>query len=423
MVGHAVRAFYMYTAMADLAAELDDKALKKACEILWRDAMETKMYVTAGFGPSASNEGFTSDYDLPNDTAYAETCATVAMIFFAQRMLNLDLDRQYADIMELGLYNGGLSGLSHDGTNYFYENKLESSGKDSRWAWHVCPCCTMNVARLISSIGGYYYSTGKDLIAIHLYGGASTVLALGGNKISISETSNYPWDGKIRIKVTPATPASFTIKLRIPAWAEKKAKAAVNGKAMQVSRNLQKGYLTVKREWHKGDVITLDLPMDVRRIYANPMVKADQGKVALARGPLVYCIEQKDNGKTPVATLMLPRKAKVANAKMSLFGGITVLKAKGKAYVAQRLGRFALFQLTTCHTARRHHGGALLCMEQPRAQLPCACGSMRSAETSASEAYPVAAFQRQNLASFSGGSDFEAEFFDDVTDFCDLLCV
>ncbi len=331
VVGHAVRAFYMYTAMADLAAELDDKALKKACEVLWRDAIETKMYVTGGFGPSASNEGFTSDYDLPNDTAYAETCATVAMIFFAQRMLNLDLDRQYADIMELGLYNGGLSGLSRDGTKYFYENKLESSGKDQRWAWHVCPCCTMNVARLISSIGGYYYSAGKDLLAIHLYGGASTELALGGNKIGISETSNYPWDGKIQIKVTPAKPASFTIKLRVPAWAEKKAKAAVNGKAMQVSRNLQKGYLTIKREWHKGDVITLDLPMDVRRIYANPMVKADQGKIALARGPLVYCVEQKDNGKTPVATLMLPRKAKVANAKMSLFGGITVLKAKGKA--------------------------------------------------------------------------------------------
>ncbi len=330
VTGHAVRAFYMLTAMADLAAEMSDAGLKKACEVLWRDAVTTKMYVTGGFGPSAFNEGFTSDYDLPNDTAYAETCATVAMIFFAQRMLNLDLDRQYADIMELGLYNGGLSGLSRDGTHYFYENKLESSGKDQRWAWHHCPCCTMNVSRLIASIGSYYYSTGEDLIAIHLYGGAAAEFQLGETKVALTEKSNYPWDGKIRIKVSPVKPATFTIKLRIPAWAEKKAKASVNGKAVQVSRNLQKGYLTIKREWQKGDVIRLDLPMNVRRIYANPLVKADQGKVALARGPLVYCIEQKDNGKTPVTSLVLPRKAKVSHLLTSQLGGIVTLKSKGK---------------------------------------------------------------------------------------------
>ena len=330
VVGHAVRAFYMYTAMADLAAELDDKELKKACEVLWRDAVATKMYVTAGFGPSAQNEGFTSDYDLPNDTAYAETCATVAMVFFAQRMLNLDLDRQYADIMELGLYNGGLSGLSQDGINYFYENKLESNGKDSRWAWHHCPCCTMNVSRLVASIGGYFYSTGKNLIAVHLYGGASATLDLDGNKVRLSETSNYPWDGKIILKVSPGKAAEFTMKVRIPAWAEKKAKASVNGKALHVGGNLQKGYLTIRREWNEGDTIRLDLPMDVRRIYANPLVKADQSKVALARGPLVYCVEQKDNGKTPVAMLVLPRGAKITTASKSLFNGIKVLKAKGK---------------------------------------------------------------------------------------------
>jgi len=331
VVGHAVRAFYMYSAMADLAAELDDAGLKKACEILWSDAVNTKMYVTAGFGPSASNEGFTSDYDLPNDTAYAETCATVAMVFFAKRMLNLDLDRQYADIMELGLYNGGLSGLSHDGKHYFYENKLESDGKDDRWAWHTCPCCTMNVSRLVASIGGYFYSSGKDVIAVHLYGGASTTLMLGTNTIGISEVSNYPWDGKIEIKVSPAKPASFTMKLRIPGWAGNKAKATVNGKTVEVVRNLQKGYLAIKRMWDKGDVIRLDLPMDVRRMYANPLVKADQNKVALMRGPLVYCVEQKDNGKTPIATLVLPRKAKISTAKKALFGGIVVLKSEAKA--------------------------------------------------------------------------------------------
>ncbi len=328
VVGHAVRAFYMYTAMADLAAELGDAALKKACETLWRDAVHTKMYVTAGFGPSAHNEGFTTDYDLPNDTAYAETCATVAMVFWAQRMLNLDLDSQYGDIMELGLFNSGLSGLSHDGTTYFYENKLESDGNHGRWAWHNCPCCTMNVSRLVASIGGYFYSAGKNTIAVHLYGGADAEIKLGNNVVKLKETSNYPWDGKIKIKIDPKSEQSFALKLRIPAWSHGKAKAKVNGKNINVKSNLQKGYLTIDRNWKAGDVVALDLPMEARRIYANPAVKADVGKVALARGPLVYCLEQLDNAKTPVTNVFLSQKSKIkAEAKSKLLGGTVVLKA------------------------------------------------------------------------------------------------
>ena len=160
VVGHAVRAMYMYTAMADLAVELNDAALKQACEMLWDDVMDTKMYVTAGLGPSAHNEGFTDDYDLPNQTAYAETCASVALIFWAQRMLHLDLDGKYADVLELALFNGALSGLSRDGEHYFYVNPLESDGTPTRWEWHTCPCCTMNVSRLVASVGGYFVSTG-----------------------------------------------------------------------------------------------------------------------------------------------------------------------------------------------------------------------------------------------------------------------
>src|SRR5690349_270343 len=154
VVGHAVRAMYMYTAMADLAAELNDAGLKAACERLWNDVMVTKMYITAGLGPSAHNEGFTFDYDLPNQTAYAETCASVALIFWAQRMLHLDLDGRYADVLERALYNGALSGLSRDGSHYFYANPLESNGSAERWEWHTCPCCTMNVSRLVASVGG-----------------------------------------------------------------------------------------------------------------------------------------------------------------------------------------------------------------------------------------------------------------------------
>jgi len=327
VVGHAVRAFYMLTAMADLAADLGDKDLKKACETLWKDAISKKMYVTAGFGPSAHNEGFTSDYDLPNDTAYAETCATVAMIFWAQRMLNLDLDSQYADVLERGLFNGGLAGLSRDGTTYFYENRLESNGKDTRWAWHNCPCCTMNVSRLVASIGGYFYSVGKSTLAVHLYGGATGHVTVVGVKVKITETSDYPWDGKIKIKIDPEKDAKFALKLRIPAWGQKKAKAALNGKSIAVSKGLEKGYLTINRAWAKGDVVTLDIPMEARRIYANPAVRADVGKVALARGPLVYCIEQVDQ-KAPVSNISITAKTKLkAKRKGKLLGGTTVLEA------------------------------------------------------------------------------------------------
>ena len=170
VVGHAVRAMYMYAAMADLAAELGDAALKRACEMLWNDVTAKRMYVTAGLGPSAANEGFTLDYDLPNDTAYAETCASVALIFWAQRMLNLDLDGAYADVMELALYNGALSGLAATARTISTRTRSRATAA-KRWDWHPCPCCTMNVSRLVASIGGYFYSTGADVLAVHLYGG------------------------------------------------------------------------------------------------------------------------------------------------------------------------------------------------------------------------------------------------------------
>ena len=177
VVGHAVRAMYMFSAMADLAAELDDTALKRACEVLWADVMASKIYITSGLGPAAANEGFTEDYDLPNDTAYAETCASVALIFWAQRMLHLDLDGRYADVMEQALFNGALTGLSRDGEHYFYSNPLDSDGRHSRWAWHTCPCCTMNSSRLVASVGGYFVSASDDAIAFHLYGGIATTRA------------------------------------------------------------------------------------------------------------------------------------------------------------------------------------------------------------------------------------------------------
>ncbi|GHC51338.1 glycoside hydrolase family 127 protein [Neogemmobacter tilapiae] len=330
VVGHAVRAMYMYTAMADLAAEHGDAALKRACEVLWRDVTETRMYVTGGFGPSASNEGFTLDYDLPNDTAYAETCASVAMVFWAARMLNLDLDGQYADMLELALYNNSLAGLSRDGTQYFYDNKLESDGTHRRWDWHPCPCCTMNVARLVASIGGYVFGLAEREVAIHLYGGASATLPVAGGQVTLTETSNYPWDGAIRVAVEPEGTGGFTLSLRIPAWC-KGATLAVNGASVPVKP--ERGYARITRAWAKGDVIDLNLPMQAERSWANPEVKVDVGRVALRRGPLVYCLEQIDQ-TLPLSRLRLPRTATLsARFAPDLLGGISLIEAEGLGLV------------------------------------------------------------------------------------------
>ena len=204
--------------------------------------MASKIYITSGLGPAAANEGFTEAYDLPNATAYAETCASVALIFWAQRMLHLDLDGRYADMLEQALFNNALCGLSRDGEHYFYSNPLDSDGRHERWAWHTCPCCTMNASRLIASVGGYFASAGADTIALHLYGGIATTVPLAAGKVTLRETSTYPWSGAIRVTVTPDTPTAFALKLRIPGWS-RGATAAVNGAPVDVPAATRAGYL------------------------------------------------------------------------------------------------------------------------------------------------------------------------------------
>ncbi|MBV9288029.1 MAG: glycoside hydrolase family 127 protein [Hyphomicrobiales bacterium] len=328
IVGHAVRGMYMACAMADLAFELHDDGLKRACEALWRDVTVGQMYVTGGLGPEASNEGFTEPYDLPNETAYAETCASVALAFWAQRMLHLDLDGAYADVMELALYNGALTGLSREGTHYFYANPLESRGRRRRWAWHACPCCTMNVSRLVASIAGYALSASDDGVAFHLYGGFETTVAIGGVKVKLSEASDYPWSGEVKIEVDPEAPADFDLKLRIPGWA-KGASAAVGEEPVAIEPT--HGYATIRRRWRAGDVVRLDLPMPSERLYAHPFVRMDVGRVALRRGPLIYCVEEADNPGGAVFTLALPRSAPLeAEWRADLFDGAMTLVAPAK---------------------------------------------------------------------------------------------
>jgi DUF1680 family protein len=330
VVGHAVRAMYMYAAMADLATDLADDALRDTCEALWKHVTTRRMYVTAGIGPSASNEGFTQDYDLPNETAYAETCAAVALIFWAQRMLHLDCDGQYADVLETALYNGALSGLSRDGTHYFYQNPLASDGSHTRWQWHTCPCCTMNVSRLVASAGGYFYSVRPGAAAVHLYGSSRATLRVNDNAVRLRQESDYPWSGHVKITVDLEAPLQFTLKLRVPGWA-RSAAVKVAGQPLPQAAP-QQGYLDVDRTWQPGDVVELDLPMPVERVHANPLVQADAGRVCLRRGPLVYCVEQVDHPEAAIGLLRLPGDAPLqARVRDDLFGGIVAIAAQAQA--------------------------------------------------------------------------------------------
>ncbi|MDX3925756.1 MAG: glycoside hydrolase family 127 protein [Shinella sp.] len=296
VVGHAVRAMYLYSGMADIATEYKDDSLTDALDILWDDLVTKQMYITGGIGPAASNEGFTDYYDLPNDTAYAETCASVGLVFWANRMLGRGPDRRYADIMEQALYNGALPGLSMDGKTFFYDNPLESTGKHHRWKWHHCPCCPPNIARLVTSIGSYMYAVADDEIAVHLYGESKLKAELaGGPTVMLKQATNYPWEGAITFTAGLAKPARFALSLRIPAWADG-ATLSVNGEMLDLSTVTTDGYARIDREWKDGDRMALYLPLALRPQYASPKVRQDVGRVALMRGPLVYCVEETDNG-------------------------------------------------------------------------------------------------------------------------------
>ncbi|MDB5586182.1 MAG: glycoside hydrolase family protein [Devosia sp.] len=294
VVGHAVRAMYIYSGMADIATEYHDDSLTHALEALWADLTQKQMYLTGGIGPAAANEGFTDYYDLPNESAYAETCASVGLVFWANRMLGRGPNRLYADTMEQALYNGAIAGLSRDGKTFFYENPLESAGKHHRWNWHRCPCCPPNIARLVASIGSYMYGVADDEIAVHLYGESTARVDLAVGSVTLTQQTQYPWDGAIGLSVAVDKPARFALSLRIPAWA-KGATIAVNGQALDVEGITADGYARIDREWRAGDSVRLDLPLVPRALRANPKVRQDAGRVAVMRGPLVYCLEGTDN--------------------------------------------------------------------------------------------------------------------------------
>jgi len=340
VVGHAVRAMYIYSGMADVAAETGDPSLMKALKRLWDNVTAKRMHVTGGLGPTCRNEGFTFDYDLPNENAYDETCANIALVFWAHRMLHLDPNGCYADVMELALYNSVMSGISLSGDHFFYANPLAAHpgvdphgsvrGLDYQYRrspWFGCACCPPNIARLLASFGGYIYSQGKGEARVNLYVESRGELQVDGQRVVLQQKTKYPWVGTVMLTVQLESTALFAVALRIPEWC-RGASLKVNGKL--VRGRVVKGYVRIVRRWEEGDQIELSMPMPVERMEANPRVRQDAGRVALQRGPVVYCLEEVDNGRH-LSDLILPRSAKLTTQfKPSLLGGVVVIKGKAQ---------------------------------------------------------------------------------------------
>lgn len=336
--GHSVRAVYMYTAMADLAKVTKDEELFEACQSIWDNIVNKKMYITGGIGSNAEGEAFTIDYDLPNDSVYAETCASVGLIFFAKKMLDIHPSNKYADIMERALYNGVISGMQLDGKRFFYVNPLEVnpgiSGKlfgfkhvlPERPAWYQCACCPPNVARLLTSLGKYAWSEEADTIYSHLHIGGRADLDLA----SIFVESDSPWEGNVSYTIEPkGNDREFTLSIRIPSYA-KNAVFCLNGVQLTDELDIRDGYCYIKRVWESKDRITLHYDMPVRRVYSNTRVKENIGCVALLRGPIVYCFEEKDNG-SDLQELWIKKNetVEVGEYKAEVLSGIVPLKTKG----------------------------------------------------------------------------------------------
>lgn len=339
-VGHSVRAVYMYSAMADLAALTGDRALRDACERLWDNMTGKQMYITGGIGSTHNGEAFTFDYDLPNDTGYAETCASIGLIFFARRMLELEPDARYADVMERALYNNVLGSMAQDGKHYFYVNPLEvwpqactcnpdkHHVKSERQGWFGCACCPPNVARLLTSMNQYIYTVHGDTLYTNLYIGSELNTTLGGTAVAVSQQSNYPWEGTVTFKVDPAEAAEFGIALRIPSWSSS-AEIRVGGEKLSLDENVEQGYCVIRRVWNAGETIELKLPMEAHRVYAHPELRADAGKTAIQRGPLVYCLEAADNS-TPLSSIALHESAPFTeHFEASLLSGAVVVNGQG----------------------------------------------------------------------------------------------
>jgi hypothetical protein len=316
------------------------------------------MYVTGGIGPSADNEGFTDYYDLPNESAYAETCASVGLVFWASRMLGRGPNRRYADIMEQALYNGAMSGLSLDGKTFFYENPLESGGKHHRWIWHRCPCCPPNIARMLASIGSYMYAVSDDEIAVHLYGEVKARFEIAGVAVESGAADALSLGRRDRVRYHGRPGGTLRNCAAHPEWADG-ATLKVNGETVDLATVMVDGYARIDRDWTSGDHIDLDIPLRPRALFANPLVRQDAGRAALMRGPMVYCVEATDNGEGLNGIRLAGDVSQATTSRCARSAGCSRYG---------RLGEHALSRRATCHRAGHRAFCALSPLGQPRAR-------------------------------------------------------
>ena len=358
-VGHAVRANYMYSGMADVAALTGDESYVRALDRLWTDVVSSKQYLTGGVGARHDEEAFGEDYELPNATAYNETCAAIANALWNYRMFLLHGESRYVDVLERILYNGFLSGIALSGDSFFYTNPLESDGKfafnigrPERQPWFDCSCCPSNVVRFLPSLPGYVYAVGENGLYVNLFVGGEGSVRISDENVTVVQKTNYPWDGKVWITVHPPKPLTFALCIRIPGWAgntvmpsdlyrfdreERDAvRLSVNGKALAFIK--EKGYAVIERAWNAGDRIELSLPLTVRRVLANEAVTTDRGLAALERGPVVFCLEGADNGGD-VLRLIIPDDVKFETRfEPSLLGGVQTIKGRAMRLVSDGRG-------------------------------------------------------------------------------------
>jgi hypothetical protein len=353
-VGHSVRAAYLYAGVADVAALTGDARYVQAIDRLWEDVVTRKMYLTGGIGARGGSEGFGDDYELPNLSAYAETCAAIANALWNQRMFLLHGEARYVDVLERVIYNGFLSGVSLFGDRFFYPNPLESLKGARRSPWFECACCPANVVRFVPSIPGYAYAWRGDDLYVNLFMGGRAEIKTDHNQVQLTQITRYPWDGAVLIEVDLPQPATFAVHVRIPGWARnqpvpgdlyrnltpatERPTLKVNGQPAEIS--LDKGYARLLREWKSGDRIELDMPMPVRRVVAHEKVAADRGRVALERGPLLFCAEAPDNHDGRVVNLLLTDDTELrAEFRPDLLGGVEVIRGQSRVVSRDSQGR------------------------------------------------------------------------------------
>ena len=350
--GHAVRAGYLYSAVADVAALTGNDSLLHAIDKIWNNVVEKKMYVQGSIGAKGDGERFGDNYELPNATAYNETCAAIANIYWNQRMFLLHGDSKYIDVLEKTLYNGLISGIGLDGKSFFYTNAMQirndykvvkggDTPEATRSGWFECSCCPTNLVRLIPSIPGYIYAQKENNIYVNLFISGMAELSVGNNPVQIVQQNNYPWNGALTFTVNPKTASTFNMLIRIPGWARNEAipstlykfedglhkKICVKVNGVETKQTMQNGYWVINKKWRKGDVISVDLPMEVQKVFCNNNVKENIGRVALQRGPIMYCAEWVDNNGI-TSDISIPPGSTFTNEYSNMLNGIVILKGE-----------------------------------------------------------------------------------------------